>query len=296
MYSDRPIGIVFNARVPEAQAMAKALLGHLEKGSQVWVCAAGEMDSVASRVPGTGLIITVGGDGTILRATRLAAPHGIPLLGVNLGRVGFLTELTAQEALDKLPRYLDGETWVEERTMLQAQVLTEAMQEQEEDQSRVFPAFHAVNDVVVGRGAVSRLVNVAVRVDGALLTTYRADAVILSTATGSTAYNLSAGGPILHPQSKDIILKPVASHLGLPTALVLPSTADIRLTVLDDGQSMVSVDGHMDLALSPGDCVRVRRSPHVARFLRGHPPSHFYETLLAKLGVSDRRGGTRATS
>ncbi|MDP3064428.1 MAG: NAD(+)/NADH kinase [Chloroflexota bacterium] len=285
-YDGKAIGIVFNQRVKQAVELASALVERLGARSQTWSCPAVDVDAHAGEARSTGLIITVGGDGTILRAVRLAAPHGIPLLGINLGRLGFMTELKAEEALARVPEFLDGAGRVEERTMLQAEVLTERMRQEplrEERPGRLL--FHALNDVVVGRGAVSRLVHIRAKVDGVDLAAYRADAVIVSTATGSTGYNLAAGGPILQPQSPNILLNPVAPHLGIGTALVfLPDTV-IELVAESEGQCTVSIDGYVDMALSPQDSVRVTRSPYVARFLRLNPQSHYYATLIQRLGL-----------
>lgn len=153
--------------------------------------------------------------------------------------------------------------------------------------------FQALNDVVVGRGAVSRLVRVRTSVDGAHLTTYRADAVIVATATGSTGYNLSVGGPILFPHMKEMVLKPVACHLGLSTAVVFPSTSVVEMTVESEGHCMVSVDGYMDLALSMNDTIVVKASPYTAKFLRFPSPSSFYETLTKRLSIGQPSSGIR---
>ena len=283
----RQIGIVYNPRVPEAVRLAEAIVRELHLEGRCWVASATELEGVERAARDTAVIVSVGGDGTILRTQRLAAPLGIPVVGVNLGRLGFMTELAAHEALAQLPRYLSGEVRVEERAMLQATVYPQGVAPGQEEGELL--TFHALNDVVVGRGAVSRMVRVHTRVDGQPLTVYRADALIVATATGSTGYNLSAGGPILVPTSRDLVLKPVASHLGLGAALVLPASVTVDLVVDSDAQAMLSVDGYVDLALAPGDMVRVRLSPHVARFLRAHEPAHYYATLMQRLGVEAPR-------
>jgi NAD+ kinase len=292
MNKHKAIGIIYNPRVEEARAMANLLVESLNLKDRAWLCPATEVDFEQPRLRETGLIITVGGDGTILRAVRLAAPAGIPLLGINLGRLGFMTELKADEALEKVPLYLEGTGWVEERMMLQAEVVPEGVRERAERTGP--PPFHALNDVVLGRGAVSRLIRIKTVIDGALLTTYRADAVIVATATGSTGYILALGGPVLYPQSKEMVLKPVAPHLGLATALILPQSSKVELTVETDHQSMLSVDGYVDLALASGDRLLIQKSPYVARFLRANPPAHFYATLMRRLGLGHAPDGTRA--
>jgi len=295
-YDGKSIGIVFNQRVKEAERLASALAERLRARIQTWSCPAVEVDAHAGEARNTGFIVTVGGDGTILRAVRLAAPHGIPLLGINLGRLGFMTELKAEEALDRVPEFLEGAGRVEERAMLQAEVLTERTRQETAGSDRAGrPVFHALNDVVVGRGAVSRLVRIRAKVDGVDLAAYRADAVIVATATGSTGYNLAAGGPILQPQSPNILLNPVAPHLGIGTALVFLPDTTIELVAESEGQCMASIDGYVDMALSPQDSVRVTRSPYVARFLRLNPPTHYYATLIQRLGLVWGLEGYRTT-
>jgi NAD+ kinase len=151
-------------------------------------------------------------------------------------------------------------------------------------------SFHALNDVVLHSMAV-RLVNIEARIDGAELTTYRADGVIVATATGSTSYSLASGGPVLHPQSREIVLQPISCHLGLSHALILPqrSTADLRTA---RGEKVIlSIDGQVELPLSDGQNVRVKISPHVARFLRVHEPTYFYGSLWQKLRGRRSVGG-----
>ena len=295
------IGIVYNSRAPEAKAMTSALIERLNLEDRVWVRSASDIDLNVAEAKDTDLIITVGGDGTIIRAARLAVLHAMPILGVNMGRLGFMTELEANEALDKVPLYMEGTIRVEERCMLQAAILPKNGQDSHErphlvnGQGRDDPGdYHALNDAVVGRGAMSRVVNISAFIDGAYLTDFRADAVMVSTATGSTGYNLSVGGPILSPQASEIILKAVAPHVGMAPALVLPSTSVVDLAVETDHQVMLSVDGYIDLELAPGDSVRVRRSPHKALFLRAHPHTQFYATLTRRLGFGGGQSTTRA--
>jgi len=144
-------------------------------------------------------------------------------------------------------------------------------------------SFHALNDVVL-RSVAVRLVNIEAEIDGTALTTYRADGVIVATATGSTSYSLASGGPILHPQSKEIVLQPVSCHLGLSHALVLPPQSTVDLKVALKEKVILSIDGQVELPLSDGQNIRVKLSPHIARFLRIHEPTYFYSSLWQKLG------------
>jgi NAD+ kinase len=193
-----------------------------------------------------------------------------------------MTELRADEAVSRITDYIDGRVWVEERSMIQARVISKAAVYKYED------PFQALNDVVVGRSAISRLVHLEVKIDDAVLTTYRADAVIVATATGSTGYSISAGGPILHPQSRDMLLNPVATHLGLSSALVLAPDSVVEVALRSNYKAVLSVDGRVDLDLDPGETVEVKRSPYTARFLRAHPPNHFYSVLTEHLNPDIR--------
>lgn len=279
MSASSSVGIVFNPRAPQSKLLVQQLVDALGDMASSWVIpTSGNYDLWPPS--STSLIITVGGDGTILWAAQMAAPMGIPILGVNLGRVGFMTELKADEAASRVGEYLEGRAWLEERAMLQARVVSQMTEKADE-----IP-LHALNDVVVGRSAISRLVHLEVRVDGALLNTYRADAVIVATATGSTGYSISAMGPILHPQSRDLLLNPVATHLGLATALVLPSDSIVGITLRSDYKAVLSVDGRVDLDFMPGDTVEIRRSEYITKFLRAEPPNHFYGVLTERLNPS----------
>ena len=278
------VGIIYNARIPEALDLGTAILHQLPLPEGSWISPAENLDALRERATSTDMVITVGGDGTILRAAQVTAPADIPVVGINMGRLGFMTELQVDEALERLPVYLDGGCRVEERHMLQATLFKAnggagAIQH---------GPYHALNDVVLARGAVSRVVTITGYIDGAQLTTFRADAVIVSTATGSTGYNLAVGGPILDPTSDALVLKPVAAHMGLTAGLVLAPTVEVGLTLEGYQQAILSVDGYVDYPLSPGDRVLLKKSPFRARFLRANPPSQFYATLTRRLGFSIR--------
>ncbi|MBM3941827.1 MAG: NAD(+)/NADH kinase [SAR202 cluster bacterium] len=283
----KTVGIVYNARIPEALDLSTAIFDGLALDGGSWVSAAEDLENLRQRMSATDMVITVGGDGTILRAMRVTAPCGVPVVGINMGRLGFMTELSVQEALEKLPHYFEGSCRVEERTMLQARLFRCSG----DGPSIKEGPYHAVNDVVLARGAVSRVVTIRATVDGADVTTFRSDAVILSTATGSTGYNLSVGGPILDPMSQCIVLKPVAAHIGLSAALVLAPATKIELALGGDQQATLSLDGSLDYPMSPGDRVELEQSPLRAKFLRANPPNHFYATLTRRLGFGLSRRG-----
>lgn len=276
------IAIVYNQKIADAKIYSEQLLLKLGGSKNAYIVPAGDFRSDRPNSSDISLIITVGGDGTILRASRVAAPMKIPILGINMGRVGFMTELSPDEAMH-IEKYLPitNNGWIEERSMLKVEVLPAG--EQDGLEEGTISASHALNDVAIGRAETVTIAVLDVSVDGAHLSTYAADAVVVSTATGSTGYNLSAGGPILDPQSKNIVLKPVAAHLAMDTATVLPESAVVDLKVTSEAPAVLSVDGFQNSSIKPQEIVRVSRSPHTCRFIRTHPKSHFYSTLFRRL-------------
>jgi NAD+ kinase len=238
---------------------------------EVWQTSDWNDHEAQHNIEGTDAIICLGGDGSMLWAARAVVPHAVPILGVNMGRLGFLAELGPKDLMEKLPRVLGGEARVEERAMLQVTVPVWGQ------------TFQALNDVVVGRSLAGRPVYLDVSVDAHRLALYRADAVIVATATGSTAYSLSAGGPVLHPEARELILSPVAPHLAPARSLVLSADAVVDLVVSTHEGATVSVDGQVNRVLSSGDSVSVCRSPHVARFLRLYEPAEYYHILAERL-------------
>ena len=270
----KTIGILYNAAVAQAFPLADTIAEWLvQRGRQAQVCTTDEARSVLSWEEAD-LLVTLGGDGSILQVARAAAPYGTPLLGVNLGRVGFLTEADPVTWRNVLSRALVGDYWVEERMMLQVsahrggQELTQAV---------------ALNDVVVGRGARACVVYLHTEVDGGDLATYVADGLIVATPTGSTAYALAAGGPVLPPQLRNILLVPVAPHLSMARPIVLSEGVTVRITVTGGRPAVLAVDGEVRAQLEDGDEVTVEASPHVAHFARVQERTYFYKTLVARL-------------
>ncbi|MFC1995262.1 NAD(+)/NADH kinase [Chloroflexota bacterium] len=268
------IGILYHPMNEAAGTLSKELQGVLSSsGVTVWLCSAWEGERARAQVNGTDLILSIGGDGTILRAAQVVVPDATLVTGVNLGKLGFMTELSADEAMGKLPVLLAGKGWIDERAMLEVALLP-ADQEHKAPQ-----VFYALNDVVVARGTIARVVYVEASIDDVPLTTYKADGVIVATATGSTGYSLSAGGPILHPQSKEFLLLPILPHLSLAYPMVLPPAAAIKLRITTVHQATISIDGHINLPLSSGAMIVVKHSSNKVRFLRVHPESSFYGSL-----------------
>jgi len=270
----RRVGILFNANIAAAPGLAQSLAHQLRESSiSVWAYPAADEAGSREELAGTEMILSLGGDGTMLRAARLAAPEAIPILGINLGDLGFTTEISGREALTRISSFLNGEGWTDERAMLQAEL-----------PSHSSPAvIHALNDVVVGRGSIVRVIQVKASVDGQPVTTYKGDGVIVATATGSTGYSLAAGGPILFPKAEEILLTPIAPHLSLAASLVLSPQSVVELEVQTAHEARVSIDGQLEFPLRSGNTVRIRRSPYTTRLLRTRPRSFFHQTLLQRL-------------
>lgn len=217
------------------------------------------------------LAIAFGGDGTVIRAAHLASESGTPILGVYYGRFGFVTQCTGDELVSVLEAFFAGELATERRMMLEAELLRGG---------RPVACLQALNEAVLQRAVSSRLLTFDVRVDGYDLTRYPADGVILSTPTGSTAYNLSAGGPIMDPEAEALCLVPLSPHTLAARPLVLSPNREVTLTVQHgDGDSVLSTDGMQRLHVVPGDVVRVRKSPRVTNLIRVEK-----DDFLIKLG------------
>jgi len=272
----KKIGILYHPMIEAAHSLAEKLGEVLiSRKVLVWVCSAWEGEKAKSQLDDTDLILSVGGDGTILRAAQVVVPHPVSITGVNLGKLGFMTELGADEVMAKLPALLAGKGWIDKRALLEVELCPSG-----KEPSSIF---YALNDVVVARGAVARMVYVGASIDGEKLTTYRADGVIVATATGSTGYSLAAGGPILHPQAKEFVMLPIVPHLSSAYPVVLPSTSVVKLQVNTAHQAVLSIDGHISLNLSDGAIVTIKHSPNTARFLRIHPETSFYSSLEQRL-------------
>ena len=235
--------------------------------------------SLAREVAGAEVAIVFGGDGTMLRAARALAPLAIPMLGVNLGRLGFLAGGSIDELDGLLAEIAAGRCTTEERTLLEAHVRRKGAPDLEA---------LALNDVVVARGREVRSIHIGVTIDGAPFTTYWSDGLIVATATGSTAYGMSVGGPLIIPSSRAMMIVPIAPHLSFPNAVVLDVDQTIALEVLDE-PARLSLDGQEEHDLHVGDRIDVRRAQPVARFVRTATMRPFL-TLLRKKILKEEGG------
>jgi len=224
----------------------------------------------------TDIAVSLGGDGTMLRTVDLVAPSGAPVLGVNVGRLGYLTEVGPEDLQSALQRLVTGEYTVEERIVLEVEV------------SGANPIRRtALNEAVLEKPQSGHTVSLAVAIDGSFFTNYVADGLIVATPTGSTAYNLSVRGPILSPRVRGLVLTPVAPHMLFDRSLVLPDTGSIRIEVREPSAAALVIDGQSALMVEPGDAIDCRVGAHPARLVT-FSERDFHSRLKAKFGLSDR--------
>ena len=235
------------------------------------------MDQIGSQCD---LGLVIGGDGTMLGVGRQMASHGLPLVGINQGRLGFITDIPIGKFRDTLAPMLQGHYQTEDRSLLHAQVVR--------DQHTVFDAL-ALNDVVVNRGGTSGMLELRVEVDGRFVANQRADGLIIATPTGSTAYSLSAGGPLMHPSIGGWVMAPIAPHTLSNRPIVLPETSEVSLEIVAGRYASANFDMQSLAELMIGDRITVRRSEHKVRFL--HPEGwNYFDTLRKKMHWNE--GGT----
>ncbi|MCS6802593.1 MAG: NAD(+)/NADH kinase [Chloroflexota bacterium] len=278
------IGLVYQPRTPAALELAEQTRLRLEReGHHVWKASAWAEEEVLAQLRDTALLITFGGDGTVLRIGRLSAPFEVPILTVNFGRLGFLTEVPPSEIENALEAYFGGRFWLERRILLEAQILPPAGRDAAPWDEHYHRRFSALNEVVVSRGGAARVIRLLIAIDDAPYTTYIADGAIFATPTGSTAYALAAGGAILDPSLETLMITPIAAHLGLQHSVVLPGDSTVTVEVRSDHGAYLSVDGQHDVLLQDGDRVRVARAEARASLVRLGPRSAFYAQLGERL-------------
>jgi NAD+ kinase len=282
------VGLVAKPDAPEAPALLLRLVDWLtsrglsvslekETAGLVPTAAAGAVRK--SDLPGqSDLIIVLGGDGTLLSMARAVGDLGVPLLGINLGGLGFLTATTVDEAVAAVDAYLGGRMAIDERMMLAARIVR---------RGALVGEYAALNDVVITKSAMSRIINLEVSVQGEYATAYRADGLIISTPTGSTAYCLSAGGPILFPTMDAVVIVPIASHTLTNRPIVLPGHQRIEVTLKTDQDVMLTVDGQIGVNLNEHDTVQVEQAASRIRLVR-FPRTDFFSVLRTKLKWGER--------
>ena len=274
------IGILYHpTRASSAQLAQQAAAYLSQQGVSYWQGAADNETALSVAAPSLDAVVTLGGDGTIVHAVRSLAAFRVPILGVNLGRLGFLAEIEPSEMEAGLRKLIAGEYRVEQRMLLRAEL---------QRGGKLVLASEAINDAVLGRGRSSRTVRVTVDVDGHYVMTQTADAMIVSTPTGSTAYCLSAGGPIVSPDLDCLILTPVAPHISVAHAIVIPAQCSVRLRLQKGQNATLTVDGQVDLEIDSEDELVCTAASNTARFIRFGCDGYYYETVLRRLRWPDQ--------
>lgn len=272
-------------KMPAAFAEAEAIAKYLNEKGLDAPCGSLYDEDLRKRIKKRDfdILIAVGGDGTMLRAGHLCAPCNIPILGVNLGRLGFLIQVQSNEWRDMLERLFQGEAWIEDRMMLRVEHLRAG---------EMLGSWQALNEAVVVRGQYLRPVKLTASADGHMLTTYIADGLIAATPTGSTAYALAAGGPILPPELRNILIVPIAPHLSVDRAVVLAEGSSISIDVKSEN-AVLSVDGAIPTGLAEDDRVDIRAAEYTTKFVRFGDPGYFYRNLTAHMNQNPAIGMSR---
>jgi NAD+ kinase len=274
----RRIGFAYNPTSEAALELRERAAGWCEiHGVEHWASQAGEREELVRQLPGTDVLMVLGGDGTLLRAVAAVAEVDVPILGVNLGKVGFLSRVEADGLESTLARLAAGDYGIEERMALAGRVLPAG---REAVGGRTFSA---LNDVVVARGSLARVCRLDVSIDGSHLATFVADGLVVASPTGSTGYSFSAGGPILDPSGRGLVVTPIAAYLAAIRSVVASPAQVVTCRVLDAHEALVSIDGREDFPLAVGDVVEVRAFGRAIRFVVPPDALPFWDLLRHKV-------------
>ena len=281
------VGIIGKRSNREAVAVVRSLVDWLRE-RQVEAIVEGEMAATVGDVRSwpegeisdeLDVLIVLGGDGTLLSAMRRAGEKEVPILGVNLGGLGFLTEITQDELLPVLEKVLHGEFRTHDRVALRASVIREGKE---------VATFRALNDAVINKGALARIITLKTTINGEYVATFRADGLILSTPTGSTAYSLSAGGPIVYPSLSTIIMTPICPHTLTNRPIIVPDNVVVGASLDSESEEvLLTVDGQVGFPMKHGDTVEVKKAPGRVLLIES-PYKGYFEVLRTKLGWAER--------
>ena len=271
------IGFAYNPTIDAALELRERAAGWCRlRGLDHWSAPAGEHDTLIAELPNTDVLAVLGGDGTFLRAARAVAEIDVPLLGVNLGKVGFLSKVEANQLEAVLAQIAAGDFRVDERMGLSAEILPAG-------RSGSTRTELALNDIVVARGALARVCRLDVAIGPSHLATFIADGLIVASPTGSTGYSFSAGGPIVDPMSRNLIVTPIAGYLSAIRSVVVSPRQTVRCKVVDAHEALVSIDGREDIPIAVGDVVAVRALERPIRFVEPKGAQPFWDLLRHKV-------------
>jgi NAD+ kinase len=272
----RRIGFAYNATKEAAVELSTRATGWCRaRGIETWAIEAGATPELLEALPGADVVVVLGGDGTFLRAARAVAEVGVPVVGVNLGKIGFLSKAEADDLEALLEKVAAGRFRLEDRMTLRGQI----------HRGRGGPPRHsfvALNDVVVARGSLARVVHFEVEIGASRLATYIADGMVVASPTGSTGYSFSAGGPILDPLSRNLIVTPIAAYLSALRSIVVRPDHVVRCRIIQAHEALVAVDGREDFTLEVGDMVTVAAFERPIRFLEPEGAIPFWDLLRQK--------------
>ena len=270
------IGFAYNPTIEDAIDLRERAAGWCRmRGIEQWAAPAGETAALIEQLPATDVLVVLGGDGTFLRAAQAVAEVDVPLLGINLGKVGFLSKAEAHELEAVLAQLQAGTYTVRERMGLAGVILSGGREAE--------VSFTALNDIVVARGSLARVVKLDVTIDESHLATFVADGLVVSSPTGSTGYSFSAGGPILDPHSRNLVVTPIAGYLSAIRSIVVSPRQVVRARVLDAHEALVSIDGREDHRIQVGDIVEVRALEQPIRFVEPEGTLPFWDLLRTKV-------------
>lgn len=271
------LGFAFNPTNDAAVELRERAAGWCRiRGVDHWAAPSGELATLLEQLPTTDILVVLGGDGTFLRAARAVAEVDVPILGVNLGKVGFLSKVEANELEGILAQLVAGEFKIHERMTLQARILPGGRTGGEFDH-------YALNDVVVARGSLARVCRLDVTIDRSHLATFVADGLIVASPTGSTGYSFSAGGPIVDPVARNLVVTPIAGYLSAIRSVVVGPDQVVRCRVVDAHEALVSVDGREDLPIAVGDVVEVRAADRPIRLVEPRGSQPFWDLVRTKV-------------
>jgi NAD+ kinase len=273
------IGFAYNPTIEAAVELSTRAAGWCQvRGIDNWQLASGDTTALTGALPGTDALVVLGGDGTFLHAARAVAEVDVPLLGVNLGKVGFLSKAEAGELDGVLEQIVGGDYRIEERMAIEAKV-------KRGGGGPATDRLVALNDVVVARGSLARVCRLDVAIDDTHLATFIADGLVVATPTGSTGYSFSAGGPILDPGARNLVVTPIAAYLSAIRSVVVAPDQTVRCTVVDAFEALISVDGREDLPLAVGDVVEVAAIERPIRLIEPAGAQPFWDLLRHKVAL-----------
>jgi len=273
------IGFAYNPTIEASIELSARAAGWCQmRGVGHWQAQSGDMAALLRELPATDALVVLGGDGTFLRAARAVAEVDVPILGINLGKVGFLSKAEAGELDAVLAKIVEGRFTIDERMSLDGRILR--------DGRPIHAGRHvALNDIVVARGSLARVCRFDVAIDDTHLATFIADGLVVASPTGSTGYSFSAGGPILDPVSRNLVVTPIAAYLSAIRSVVVSPLQMVRCTVVDAHEALVSVDGREDIPVLVGDVVEVRATDRPIRLIAPEGAQPFWDLLRHKVAL-----------